>query len=218
MDRTIAVNGVGSLSLKPDWVIIGMELEAKDENYERAMALSSERIGELTRAMTEIGFAEDEVKTTALHVRTDFRSEQNEQGRYVQVFDGYVCHSSMKLAFSLDMKRLAETLSAIGACSAQPELNISFTVKEPQAVNAQLLNAAAANARGKAELLCAASGVTLGKLLRIEYDWHELPIRSRTAVNAEAGGLRMMKSAFQADMTPENIELSDSAAFIWEII
>lgn len=218
MERTIAVNGVGSLSLKPDWVIIGLELETKDENYERAMALSSDRIEELTRALAEIGFAEDALKTSALQVHTEYRSESDERGRYTQVFDGYVCHSSMKLAFSLDMKRLGETLSAIGACSAQPELNIAFTVKEPQSVNARLLNAAAANARGKAELLCAASGVTLGKLLRIEYDWHEPPLRSRTSVTAEAGRLRMMKNAFQADMTPEEIELSDSAAFIWEIV
>ena len=217
MSRTIAVKGVGSLRVKPDYVVVGLELEAKDEVYERAMARSSEQIEELARALEKAGFAKDDLKTTSFHVRADYRGEQNEKGVYVQVFDGYVCHSGMKLSFDLDMARLGETMSAIGSCSAKPELNISFTVKEPEAVNSRLLKAAADNARGKAELLCAASGVTLGELQRIEYDWHEIPAYSRAVVSADRAAMPMMKNAFRAEMTPEEIELSDSAAFIWEI-
>ena len=131
MSRTIAVKGVGSLRLKPDYVVIGLELEAKDEVYERAMSLSSERIDELTKALTEVGFGKDELKTTGFHVRADYRSEQNDKGNYVQVFDGYVCHTSLKLSFDLEMQKLGETISAIGSCRGAPEMNISFTVKEP---------------------------------------------------------------------------------------
>ena len=217
MSRTIAVKGVGSLRVKPDYVVIGLELEAKDEVYERAMSLSSEQIEELTQALMKAGFAKDELKTTSFHIRADYRSEQNDKGNYVQVFDGYVCHSGMKLAFDLDMKLLGETLSAIGSLSVQPELNVSFTVKEPEAVNSRLLKAAADNARGKAEILCAASGVTLGQLQRIEYNWSEPAAYSRTAVSADRMAMPMMKNAFRAEMTPEEIELSDSAAFIWEL-
>ncbi len=217
MSRTIAVKGVGSLRVKPDYVVIGLELEAKNEVYERAVSLSSEQIEELTQALIKAGFAKEELKTTSFHIRADYRSEQNDKGNYVQVFDGYVCHSGMKLAFDLDMKLLGETLSAIGSLSVQPELNVSFTVKEPEAVNSRLLKAAADNARGKAEILCAASGVTLGQLQRIEYNWSEPAAYSRTAVSADRMAMPMMKNAFRAEMTPEEIELSDSAAFIWEL-
>ncbi len=217
MSRTIAVKGVGSLRVKPDYVVVGLELETKDEVYERAMSLSSEQIGELTEALKEVGFAKEDLKTTSFHVRAEYRSEQNEKGNYVQVFDGYVCHSGLRLAFDLDLRKLGETISAIGSCKGKPEMNISFTVKEPEAVNSRLLQAAADNARGKAELLCAASGVRLGELQRIEYNWSETPAFSRTAVSADRIAMPMMKNAFRAEMTPEEIELSDSAAFIWEI-
>ena len=218
MSRTIAVKGVGSLRVKPDYVVIGLELETKDEVYERAMALSSEQIEELALALEKAGFKKEDLKTTSFQVRADYRGEQNEKGVYVQIFDGYVCRSGMKLSFDLDMARLGETMSAIGSCRAKPELNISFTVREPEAVNSRLLKAAADNARGKAELLCAASGVTLGQLQRIEYDWSDVRAFSRTAVSADRAAMPMMKNAFRADMTPEEIELSDSAAFIWEIM
>ncbi len=217
MSRTIAVRGVGSLRVKPDCVTIGMELEAKDEAYERAVALSSEQIEELTGVLTEIGFEKGELKTASFSVHADYRSEQNEKGNYVQVFDGYVCRNSLKLSFPLDMQRLGLVLSAVGSCKAKPEMNISFTVRDPEAVNAQLLQSAADNARGKAQLLCAASGVALGELLRIEYNWSDVHAFSRTEVNADRIAMPMMKSAFRADMTPEDIQLSDSAAFIWEI-
>ena len=216
MSRSIAVNGTGCLRVKPDLAEINLELEARNRDYERAVALSSDQIEEISRLLIACGFKREDLKTSAFRVRTDYRSEQNEKGNYVQVFDGYVCSSSMKLSFDLDMKRLGDIISAISSCSAQPELNIRFTVKEPEAVNARLLKAAAGNARTKAELLCAASGVALGQLQRIEYDWRESPVYSRTAVNADRAVMPMMK-AFHAEMTPEDIELTDSAAFIWEI-
>jgi uncharacterized protein YggE len=217
MSRTIAVTGTGSLRVKPDQAEIALELQAKDMDYQRSVALSSEQLEEITQALAEVGFSKEDLKTSAFQVRAEYRGEHDEKGGFIQVFDGYVCHCSMKLCFDLDMQLLGETISAIGSCRARPELNIRFTVKEPEAVNAKLLKAAADNARSKAELLCAASGVELGQLQRIEYNWKDTQLYSRTAVNADRAVMPMMKSAFRAEMTPEDIELSDSAAFVWEI-
>ena len=217
MERTISVRGVGSLRKKPDYVTISLELEAKDMDYEKAVAASSGQIEELTAALCAVGFRMEDLKTSSYQVRTEYRSEQDENRNYRQVFDGYVCRTGMRLAFDFSVLRLGEALSAVGACSVRPELNIAFTVKDPAAAHGELLRAAAANAREKAEILCEASGVRLGKLLRVEYDWSDPAVRSRTSVSAETADLRMMKNAFQADMVPEDVELSDSAGFTWEI-
>ena len=217
MKRTIAVQGVGNLRRKPDQVEIGLSLETRDLQYDKAMSLSSERIDALNAALRAAGFGKDDLKTSAFNVRTEYRSEQDDKGRYHQVFDGYVSRTEMHLVFPLDMKKLGETLSAIGEAGVDPELNIRFTVKDPGEVYAELLREAAANARGKAEALCAASGVKLGKLQKINYNWAEPPLVSPTRVEAAMGSLRMMKNSFQADMTPEDIQLSDSAAFVWEL-
>lgn len=71
-------------------------------------------------------------------------------------------------------------MAAIAHCLAQPELSIAFTVKDPTAVNEALLREATVNAKKKAELLCEASGVKLGQLLTIDYNWDELNIFSNT--------------------------------------
>ena len=55
----------------------------------------------------------------------------------------------MKLAFDFDTKRLAQTLSAIGSWLAMPELNITFTVKNPEEMKDMLLRDATTNAKKK---------------------------------------------------------------------
>lgn len=55
-----------------------------------------------------------------------------------------------------------------------------FYCLDPSAVNKELLKSATVNAREKAEILCEASGVKLGELLTIDYNWGELNIISHT--------------------------------------
>ena len=57
---------------------------------------------------------------------------------------------------------------------------MQFTVKDEEAVDAALLDSACANAKAKAEILTKASGVTLGELVSIDYNWGELHLHSPT--------------------------------------
>ncbi len=85
-------------------------------------------------------------------------------------------------------------------------------------MNKELLRAATINAKEKAQVLCDASGIELGELLSINYNWGELDIISRTDYMVEdrcmalpIGGLADM------DIEPDDIDVSDTATFIWEI-
>ena len=74
------------------------------------------------------------------------------------------------------------------------------------------------NARQKAEILTRAAGVTLGTLLSIDYNWGELHLYSPTSCSVGSDDLLMTCSA-PADMAiePDDIDVSDSAVFVWEI-
>ena len=110
------------------------------------------------------------------------------KGNYKREFAGYACSYRLKLAFDFDSKQLAKVISAIADCGAQPELSIAFTVKNPARVSEELLINATENARAKAEILCKASGSTLGQLLNIDYNWGELNVFPEQAT--------MLKTAF----------------------
>lgn len=217
MPRTITVKGIGTASVKPDFIAITLNIVSKDKEYAKSVEGANKRIELLQSAVVSSGFAKDDLKTLSFNVRTNYEGETDERGRYRNVFAGYVCRYTLRLSFDMNAKKLAETLTAISNSGADAEFSIKFTVKEPEKISAELLRAATENARQKAEILCAASGVKLGTLLNINYDWTDINVYSSSAYTME-----MERGAVSAgavpEFEPEDINSSDSAEFVWEII
>lgn len=218
MPRTITVKGMGRVTTAPDYVVISMNLEVHERDYEATMELAAKKIEQLNASLEEIGFEKKSVKTTNFNVRTDYEREKDRNGNYKSVFNGYICSHRLKVEFDFDTKRLAQTLYAISRCLAQPELSISFTVKDPSAVNKELLKSATINAKEKAQILCEASGVELGQLLTIDYNWGELNIVSHTDYTLEEKCMAMPVGGLaDMDIEPDDIDVSDTTTFVWEI-
>lgn len=218
MSKTITVKGIGKVSAVPDYVVITMSLEAHENDYEETLELAAKKIEYLNASLVEIGFEKKTVKTTSFNVRTDYERVKDRNGNYKSVFNGYVCSHRLKVEFDFDTKRLAQTLYAISKCLAQPELSIAFTVKDASAVNKELLRSATINAKEKAQILCDASGVELGELLSIDYNWGEMNIVSHTEYMLEEKCMAMPVGGLaDIDIEPDDIDVSDTATFVWEI-
>ena len=218
MPRTITVKGMGNVKTAPDYVVVSMSLEALGMEYEETMEQAAHQIDYLNTSLEAVGFKKKSVKTTNFNVRTAYESVKDKNGNYKSVFNGYVCSHRLKVEFDFDTKRLAQTLSAISKSLAKPELSIAFTVKDPSAINKELLRSATINAREKAEILCEASGVELGDLLTIDYNWGELNIVSCTGYMLEERVMAMpMRAMADMDIQPDDIDVSDTATFVWEI-
>lgn len=114
---------------------------------------------------------------------------------------------------------LAKVISSIANCGAQPEISIAFTVKAPERISEKLLINATENAKTKAEILCKASGSTLGQLLNSDYNWGELNVYSRTSYDVEdcIQPLMAMSKCAAPEIEPDDIDVSDTVAFTWEI-
>lgn len=220
MVRTITVKGIGHLAAKVDHVNIRMELETLNKDYEQAVQEATERIEKLREAVAGAGFAKEAVKTTRFHVEARYENAQDRQGRYTRVFAGYACCHDLKLSFDFDKKELARVLSAIAGSGAGTALQIEFMAKDPAKVSEELLTRAAQNAREKAAVLCRASGCKLGALLAIDYNWGELDIVSRTEYTpGDLAQFRMLQVAGGApEIEPDDIDVTDTVAFRWELL
>lgn len=217
MDRMITVRGIGTASVKPDFIAITLNIVSKDMEYTKSVENANKRIGLLQNAVVSSGFAKEDLKTLSFDVHTNYEGETDEHGRYHNVFAGYVCHYTLRLSFDMDAKRLAETLTAISNSGADAEFSIKFTVKDPEKISAELLKSATENARQKAEILCEASGAKLGALLKIDYNWTDINVYSASAytMDMESG---FLAKASVPEFEPEDIKSSDSATFVWEIM
>ncbi len=218
MKRTITIQGIGKLSLKPDYTVISMSLRAVNEKYDTAMETAAQHLDTLQNALVRLGFAREDLKSSRFNVSTEYDNERDKNGNYKRIFVGYVVTLQLKLEFDFNMERLAEVLVAIAGCIAQPELNVQFTVKDKEAVNAALLESACANARAKAKILAGASGVKLGALLSIDYSWGDRSLDSPTRYEMdEACMLRASAAPSGMEITPEDIKVSDQVTFVWAI-
>lgn len=220
MARTITVKGVGYLKAKVDYVVVGMQIEVESGDCDRAMQEAAARIEKIRDALAGIGYEKEELKTIKFRVDVRQRHERDSRGNYEIVFDGYACIYECKLAFDFDKKRMAQTLAAISASGANAELKVDFTVKDPSKISEELLARAAQNAKEKADVLCRASGSKLGTLLSIDYHWEELSVVSHTECEFEdiLQPLMAKNSGRGLEMEPDDIRVSDTVTFQWEIV
>ncbi|MDE6732785.1 MAG: SIMPL domain-containing protein [Oscillospiraceae bacterium] len=216
--RTITVKGVGTASTPPDLTVISLHIAEKAREYVDSVNGANERIEKLQKAIAAVGFAKEDLKTLSFNARTNYENYRDENGTYKQRFAGYACEYYLKLSMDFDNKRLSETLEAIANSGANAEQSIEFTVKEPEKVSARLLKAATENAREKAEVLCAASGVTLGELVNIDYNWRNITIHSASVYSEQFRGMDDgAPAAAMPEFEPDDIKSSDTATFVWEI-
>lgn len=219
MMRTITVKGTGNVSAKPDYIVLSLSIEAVKRSYDEAMNEANARIEKLQDAAVIIGYEKDILKTTSFNVETRYESIKDRQGNYKREFAGYACSYHLKMSFDFDSKQLAKVISAIAGCGAKPELSVAFTVKNPAAISEELLISATQNAKTKAEILCKASGNTLGQLLNIDYNWGELNVFSRTSYEVEdcIQPLMAMSRCSAPEIEPDDIDVTDTVAFTWKI-
>lgn len=217
MKRTITVKGVGTASVKPDFIVISMNIVSKNAEYVKAVANANERIALLQNAVIAAGFLKDDLKTLAFNVRTVYKNVQDDKGIWGSKFDGYECRYRLKLSMDMDSARLAETLTEISNSGADAEFNIEFTVKSPQEIGEAVLKSATENAKRKAKILCEASGEKLGELISIDYNWNDIHVASASVYAAGNMARGITEDAGIPEFEPEDIMSSDSVTFVWEI-
>lgn len=216
MKRLITLKGTGNLSVKPDLIIITMNLESHEYDYEETMKLAADSVNVLQNAIKTAGFDKKDLKTTNFNIRTHYESYRDKDDNYKSKFDGYICEQGLKLEFDFNTEVMSKVLTAIGKAPIEPNLNIQFSVKDKDAVNEELLIRATENAKRKAEILTKASNVTLGDLISIDYNWGELHLYSNTRFMIQEQNMSMAKMS-APDIEPDDIDVSDTVTFVWEI-
>lgn len=216
MNRQITVKGTGNVSVKPDLVVITLDLENQHREYDQAMQLAADSVVNITSAIESVGFNKKDLKTTSFNVRTHYKNYKDKDNNYKSRFDGFVCEQALKIEFGFDSKVMSNVLSAISKATVNPKMNVQFSVKDKTAVSEELLINSTKNARNKAEILSQTSGVELGNLISIDYNWGELHLFSSAKYDMEDRCMAM-DSSCAPEFEPDDIDVNDSVTFVWEI-
>lgn len=164
MSRTIKIKGVGRTTVEPDFVVLSLKLETKHKKYETAIDENTRKITELNSALEKAGFEKESVKTVSYNVRIDYSTYRDRKGMFQKSFEGYVCNNNLKIEFDFDSVILGKALNAVSTCLSVPQMDISFTIKDKDAVSDRLLKSAAVNAKRRLKFYAMVAAQSLASL------------------------------------------------------
>ena len=221
MERMIKVTGKGKLAVRPDTIQLNIRAEGVCPEYPEAVTKSAEHTAAIRSAIEKAGLDPKELKTANFSVDSKYEGYSDERGNWKQRFVGYEYQHALYIKFDNDNEQLGKALSELTKCSYPAEFSIGHTVKDPDAVKTQLLAKAVEDSREKAEVLAAAAGVKLGKIVTINYSWGELQIyeqpMKRMAL-AEGAAAYDNEDAFDLDIEADDIDVQDTVTVVWEIL
>ena len=212
--KTMTVTGTGRLTLRPDTIRLTLTLSGVEREYDAALARSSDETTQLIHALETVGILRHELETRNFGIHTEYEGFE-ENGAWKQRLAGYRFLHTMCLEFDADNERLGEILTALADCPASAEIQIGYTVADPEAARNMLLGRAVADAGKKADALAEAAGVTLRGIQSIRYGAPEPDFEVRL-MDVQALPTAS-KARMNMDIVPEDVDLTDTVTVVWEI-
>lgn len=213
--QTITVRGKANVKAKPDYVDILVDLEIRNMKYDVGMAETARKIDVLKTVLKTAGLDPEDLRTMKFGVDTAWKLVEDRYGNKTKrVFDGYEINQRLRFGFDFHRERLNSVLVALTKSGINSKFEIRFSVKDPSKVKEALFEKASENARKIAECLCRGVGKRLGEILNVNYSWDEMELYYKPA-DIGCGG---DEDACEApDITPDDIDASDSVTFTWEL-
>lgn len=222
--RIIHVKGVGKAAQAPDQVVINLNFSMESEKYSSAVKLIEGKITALRISAVDAGFDSNSLKAKNLFVKPIFEYQYSKNKRY-KIFSHYLAEYTLEFTFDFTNKKFDDALYILHEDFPNGENSVAFRIKDTAKFQAELLKLAAEDARRKAEILCAASGVKIGKLFKIgcSPEFSDSEIISETDSN-DFLALSEIISRADSDNTyskifiPKEIEAEIGVDFFWEIL
>lgn len=220
--RTIKVTGKGNVSVAPDLIQANITISGTKPEYENAIEESTKNSALLKEAIARTGLDPDTLKTVKFNISPAYERYQTPKGEWKQKFIGYRFTHQFVIKFDNDNKILGKVLYELAHCGDNATFTISYTVKDIEAVKAELLRAAVADSKRKAEAIACAAKVGLKEIEQIDYSWGEVYIHSNPIglppFDLEGSRQMAKKSrSYDIDIEADDIHVSDTVTIIWSI-
>jgi uncharacterized protein YggE len=162
---SIVVNGDGEVRVAPDEAMVRLGVVAQEESARQAQNEASRIADAILSAVAELGVENDAIQTSQLYLTPVY--EQGGPRQQVPTEPRIIAYrASNTVSIRLDdLSKIGPVIDAgIDNGSNQVE-GVSFQVRDDRAARRDALTAAVTEARGKAEAMAAALGVSLGPIL-----------------------------------------------------
>jgi uncharacterized protein YggE len=162
-DRTITVPGVGRVSIEPDLAEVRLGVVIRRPTVGQARTEAARLMAAILDGVVAAGVPRPDIRTTFLAVQPAW--EHDDRAGRPRLAGHEV--SNVVTVVVRDLDRLGSTIDAALGAGATSLDGLDLRVADPGGPQAEARAAAVADARGRADVLAAAAGVTIAGLRSI---------------------------------------------------
>jgi hypothetical protein len=185
----ISVTGEGRVEAAPDMATVSLGVTTQGDTAAAAMAANAAAVQAVLDRLTAAGIAARDMQTSGLSLNPQFSNYDSSRQPEIQ---GYVAVNMVTVRVRA-LETLGPVLDAAVADGANTLNGLAFGLADPDPALREARTRAVQDARARAEVLAAAAGVTLGRVLSITEGGYASPApmyRAEAAMSAVpvAGG------------------------------
>jgi uncharacterized protein YggE len=207
--RTMVVNGAGTVNLTPDVAYINVGVHTEKPTASEAVTANNEQTQQVVDALKNFGVAEKDIRTTNFSIwpNTQVDPQTGEKLDTTYVVDNTVYVTVHQL------DKLGDLLDATVKAGANSVNSIQFDVADKSSAIKQARDEAVKDAKSQAQELAAAAGVALGDVQTISF-YDNVPTPYVDAFGKGGGG---MAEAASVPINPGQLVLTVTVSITYEI-
>ena len=209
----IKVKGQASVKAQPQIMAVHIPLEVQDISYENCNNKLRATFNNLKSELIKNGFKEEDIKSDRLNIREVYNYQGSQRVR-----TGYSGTISMHLKTIHTSDNLSKVMNTLQKDAFNFGYSLSFELSEDQKniLKKKVLEDAVADALQKAEILTSASGMSLGPIYEINYEYDQTPVSP--LMNSRAYAMDMEVSSEQIEMNPDEMSIQKQVGIIWQLV
>jgi uncharacterized protein len=212
--RKFNVGGFAKVSVEPDTVVISFNLLEMRKEYKDCIEALNRRTASLRSDFEAVGCRSNALKTIDIKIGQKTHYDEKKKSH---TLSGYLGSHKLYLEFPLDKDLLNEVLKRIPQGPSQANLQILFTVGDKEPLKQAALAEAVKSAKRNAQFIAEAAGITLGKIMKIDYGWTEVTVYDWRFSDIDyREGLQDDSKYFNIE--PKGVSVSDRVNLVYEII
>lgn len=195
---SIKVSGQGKLKLKPDQVVIRVQINTESSDYKTVLQQNEKNTIKLKEALIQATLNDEDLKTESYTVN-QFQDEKKRM---------YHVNHEISIKFDFIFELLNQIIEAIVESNTNASFNVDFEVKDKTKAQAMLFKKAREDAYAKAKSLTSLEGKVLGDVINIDATQFQAQFRSMST-------LRSVQPV--SNFTPQDIKLETTVHYEWEV-
>lgn len=161
---SLAVNGQGKVSVKPDMAYITVGVTSQSKTAREAQTDNNSKMTRVIAALKGLGIKEEDIRTVSYDLSPRYEYTNLKTGEQKQQLVGYTATNQVQVTVR-DLNAVGKALDSVVTAGANLSGGINFTLSEAkmEKAYADALTAALKNAKAKADVLAKGIEVTLSK-------------------------------------------------------